>query len=290
MAIFSVIIPAHNEERDIGNCLERLLKQDCEIVVVDDHSIDETSKIVKEYMKKHRNVKLVRLKGRRGRSASAARNAGSEKAKGKYLVFIDADVSVPKNFIKKIKSDLPYDCLSYRFLSKEPKTIFQRAWSAYRKFRDKSGKDVHCIHVVKKELFEKVGGFDEKIFYNEDFDLKNRLLKLNPVYKVSDVVVYHSDPETFDDFVRQRRWQGRGVLTTLRRKKDYRVFRYFAPPVLLPLAFISPIPLILYILIFWIVFSVRTKDVVNSLLWVLLDYFGRFISLFYFCKELFKSK
>lgn len=43
--LFSIVIPAHNEEKDIDECLKRLVNQNCEIVVVNDGSTDNTERI-----------------------------------------------------------------------------------------------------------------------------------------------------------------------------------------------------------------------------------------------------
>lgn len=267
--LFSIVIPAHNEEKDIGECLKRLMNQNCEILVVNDGSTDDTEKIARDY-----GVKVINFT--KSHSASFARNRGAERAKGKYLIFIDADMIVPKDFIEKVKSYLPFDCLTYRVLSYKPKTIFQRAWSTYRKKIEKHGAE-GCFHCVRKKMFEKVKGYDENIFYFEDFDLKERILKLNPKYKISNIIVYHKDVKNFKDFIRQRKWHGKGIFTLVTKKRKLYPLKHFVP-----CFFFHLLPV--YLLICWIIFYKDTKEVINSFLWVSLDYIGRFISLFYFIK------
>jgi len=285
--LISIIIPAHNEENVIGKCLSSLIRQDFrkkyEIIVINDGSIDKTKKIVKRYP-----VKLLNFK--KDHSASFARNQGSKIAKGKYLIFVDADMIVPKNFVKRIESYLPFDCLSYHVLSYKPKTIFQRAWSAYRKYIDKpiEGEAKHCIHCIKKELFKKVGGYNEKIFYFEDSDLRGRILKSTANYRVSDIMVLHIDPKGLSDFVRQRKWHAKGILSILKEKNDILALKYFVPCLFLPITYVTSILFLLYLVLFWLKFAIRTKELINSFLWFFLDYIGRFISLFYFIKELVK--
>lgn len=95
----SVIIPAHNEEEYLEMCLKSVLNQTekaSEIIVVDNNSTDKTAEIAKKY-----NVKLVReLK----QGISYSRNKGFNSAKSDIIARCDADVLVPKNWIKKIKA------------------------------------------------------------------------------------------------------------------------------------------------------------------------------------------
>ena len=85
--LVSIIIPAHNEERYIEKTLSHIKKQsyrNIEIIVVDDGSIDNTTKKAKIYADK-----IIKLKKRKG--VSYARNAGAKVARGDLLVFLDAD-------------------------------------------------------------------------------------------------------------------------------------------------------------------------------------------------------
>jgi glycosyltransferase involved in cell wall biosynthesis len=99
----SFVIIAYNEARNIGRTLDGILAQeglrDYEVVVVDDGSRDGTAAVVKEVTEKHRTVRLVALPKNRGRGA--ARAAGLTAAKGKYIAFVDADILLPKDWLKK---------------------------------------------------------------------------------------------------------------------------------------------------------------------------------------------
>jgi hypothetical protein len=127
----------------------------------------------------------------------------------------------------------------------------------------------------------------EKIFYYEDIDLKEGFLKADYRFEGPITVkVYHIEPENCGDFVRQRKWQAKGILSVLKEKRRIIILKYFIPTLLLPLCYFSFLPLLIYFIYFWLKYSIKTKELVNSLLWVVLDYIGRFISLIYFCREL----
>ncbi|OGY09045.1 MAG: hypothetical protein A2782_00975 [Candidatus Blackburnbacteria bacterium RIFCSPHIGHO2_01_FULL_43_15b] len=109
----SVIIPAYNEEKLIGTCLDSLVEQtdaNFEVVLVDNNSTDQTSAIAQQYAKKL-NLTIV-LEKRKGRGK--ARATGFLKARGQYLLSTDADTTVPPTWVETItrqldsKNMLPY--------------------------------------------------------------------------------------------------------------------------------------------------------------------------------------
>lgn len=103
----SFVIIAYNEERNIARTLESILAQDglrdYEIIVVNDGSKDNTLDVVRIIAKQHDVVRIVDLQPNQGRGA--ARAAGVAAANGKYLAFVDADISLPSDWLKRC---LPY--------------------------------------------------------------------------------------------------------------------------------------------------------------------------------------
>ena len=98
----SVIVPVYNEESNIDNCLNSLLKQNYkkyEILVVDNNSTDNSQKKIRQLMEKNKKIKLF-VEKRQG--AASARNTGINKSRGEILLFIDADCIAQKDWIKRI--------------------------------------------------------------------------------------------------------------------------------------------------------------------------------------------
>lgn len=94
----SVVIPAYNEEKNIGTCLDYLLNQEekpDEIIVVDNNSKDKTAQIAKKYGAR---VVVEKIQG-----MIPARNAGFNAAKYEVIARTDADTMPPKDWILKIK-------------------------------------------------------------------------------------------------------------------------------------------------------------------------------------------
>jgi len=94
--LVSILIPARNEGKNIGRCLNSLIRQDydnIEILVLDDNSSDGTSKVVQRFCKKDKRIRLFRGKplpeGWLGKSYACYQLSGY--ARGDYYLFVDAD-------------------------------------------------------------------------------------------------------------------------------------------------------------------------------------------------------
>lgn len=93
----SIIVPVYNVEKYIHKCLDSLVNQtlkELEFIFVNDGSPDNSPKIIKEYQKKDKRIKLLNKEN--GGQASA-RNLGLEHAKGEYIAFLDSDDYVKEN-------------------------------------------------------------------------------------------------------------------------------------------------------------------------------------------------
>jgi chlorobactene glucosyltransferase len=118
--LVSILIPARNEKKNIGRCLRALSRQDysnIEILVLDDDSDDNTAEIIKKWSKKDNRIKYLKgkLLPKKWKGKSYACQQLACKAKGKYLIFTDADTlhfpdSVSSSLAALISNDL--DALS----------------------------------------------------------------------------------------------------------------------------------------------------------------------------------
>lgn len=104
----SIIVIAFNEDRRIGACLEALLSQDApiayEILVVDDGSSDGTISTVEELQRHHQNLRLLRHPVNKGRGA--ARRSGQDATNATWIGFVDADIVVPPNWLRRCLEEL----------------------------------------------------------------------------------------------------------------------------------------------------------------------------------------
>lgn len=186
---FSIIIPVYNGEKTIGRCLRSVfdsIYKNFEVIVVDDGSTDETWKIVQGFP-----CRAIRLD--RNCGVATARNKGAEKAEGKILLFLDADVLVKKdslNFIvDSFKKNSHITAVQGIYGKESPAqnlATFYKHYYNYYKFskvptRFLSSTSAFCL-AIKKDVFKKVGGFDSNFPPHsaaEDVDLGLRLKKLN---------------------------------------------------------------------------------------------------------------
>lgn len=113
---YSLVIPVLNEEESIPELVKNienaLKKEPYEIVFIDDGSTDKSVEILKKLSQKERNIRLIAL--RRNLGKSPALTLGFQKAKGEYVVMMDADLQDDPNEIKKLqkKMDEGYDLVS----------------------------------------------------------------------------------------------------------------------------------------------------------------------------------
>ncbi len=98
--LVSVIVPVYNVERYIKECIESILQQtykNIEVIVVDDGSPDKSAAIISKISKKDPRVRLIT---KENGGVSSARNVGLDNANGEYVVFVDADDFLAKDFVE----------------------------------------------------------------------------------------------------------------------------------------------------------------------------------------------
>ena len=100
--LVSAIIPVYNTERYLRECLDSLCKQtysNLEIILIDDGSTDASPAICDEYSVKDSRISVIH---NQNAGVSAARNTGLDKAKGKYIAFVDSDDWVEPEYIESL--------------------------------------------------------------------------------------------------------------------------------------------------------------------------------------------
>ncbi|MFQ6061511.1 MAG: glycosyltransferase [Thermoplasmata archaeon] len=205
----SVVVTVKNEERNIVDLLDSLVTQEGprEILIVDAHSTDKTQDIVRSYQERYKCVKYF-LKGG---TIGAGRNYGVEQSEGDAVAFIDGDCIANPFWLKKMREGL-----------KEAQVVAGRTIQVgYHAFEDLErveliykGFDITfptCNLAYDKELFRRIGGFDEWFLTAEDIDLNLRAVEEGAkiLYK-KDAVVYHRTRGSFYNFYKQALWNGAG--------------------------------------------------------------------------------
>lgn len=179
---FSIIIPTLNEEKFLPKLLGDIKNQvdrEFEVIIVDGNSEDHTRDIG-QAQDKYYDVKIYKVDRR---NVSFQRNYGAAKAKGEYLVFLDADAQINKFFIKNLKKTIEKkkglifipaivpDESSARPILKLVNFIIELSQLTNKPLS--SGGSM----VWERNFFTRVGGFDEKIFLAEDHSIIQKALK-----------------------------------------------------------------------------------------------------------------
>ncbi len=169
--MISIIIPTLNEEKYLPLLLDSIKKQKyrCEVIVVDTFSKDKTVKIARKYGCK---VIMGHFK-----NPGDSRNGGAKKASGDLLLFLDADVILSKDFLKKNigefqrrKLDVA-SCYAIPLSKKIVDKLFYGSANIFLKFMQRIKPFAHgfCIF-CKKEVHEKINGFNTALKFGEDSD------------------------------------------------------------------------------------------------------------------------
>ena len=168
--LVSIIITTKNEEDVLGNLLESVKKQthkSVEVLLVDNNSTDKTKDIGKKYGARVFN---------KGPERSTQRNFGVKKAKGKYVLVLDADMVLTKNVLK----ELIEKAKNYKVLIVPEKSFGEGFWVKFKIFEREfyEGEDlIEAARFFERETFLKFGGYDTGITGPEDYDLPLRMRK-----------------------------------------------------------------------------------------------------------------
>jgi len=231
---FTIIIPSLNEEINLPILLESINNQSFkkyEVIVVDCFSKDSTKEKVEKLMKKMSQLQLLQ---RKTKNVSQARNIGAFLAKSEYLIFFDADVEIGEpDFLGKIKKHIEEDQLDMLTVWNRPKTkniigqltltVLNLGMSAMQKLKPTANGP--CI-IIKKELFNKLKGFDETIVFGEDFEITQKAWKMGAKFKVfSKPILY----------VSARRWEQEGIPITIYKTVKSLLHQFFIGPIRKPI-------------------------------------------------------
>lgn len=216
ISLISVIVPVYNGKDVIAGCIESLLDMDYpkdryEIIIVDNNSVDETAAIIRKY-----SVKYL-FEAQKG--PSAARNAGAKAASGDILAFTDADVIVDRNWLIEIEKAFNLNQDIAGVVGKRS-GINKNFWAECSQKSDeiheanmeKQGNDLKEADTrnfsIRRDVFEKLKGFNTSIINAEDFELALRLYHQGHRLKfVRSVDIRHINPIDPFNIVNARREQ-----------------------------------------------------------------------------------
>jgi glycosyltransferase involved in cell wall biosynthesis len=203
----SVVVPTRDAARTLRACLESVRRQDhpdVELVVVDNHSTDETPLIA---------ARLADRVEAGGPERSAQRNRGVAIATGPWVMWVDADMV------------LPDDCISTALATSRrtgadavalPEvTVGHGFWARCRALERSCYLDdpgLHNPRLLRRDVLERVGGFDESMSGPEDAHLRHLLRSAGVTVALAPVLVVHDEGRlTLRDVLAKRVYYGRSL-------------------------------------------------------------------------------
>ncbi len=166
----SIVITTKNESGHIELCLQSIKDQtyrNIEIIVVDNGSRDQTKEIAKRYTKRVFDA---------GPERSAQRNFGAKKARGRFLLFLDADMILTPDVVARCAKITQKN--DYIAVVVPEKSFGSGFWAKCKALERSYYEHVDWIESARffqKKAFDSIGGYDEALTGPEDFELPQRI-------------------------------------------------------------------------------------------------------------------
>jgi len=232
LPLVSIIIPCRNEEKFIANCLDSLIANDyptdkLEILVVNGMSEDGTRGIIEEYAQQYPSIKLL---DNSKKIVPVAMNLGVKNAKGNIIIRMDAHNEYSKDYISKIVYWLKEsgadnvggiwvtlpggDTLIAKAIAFVLSSPFGVGNSMFRiGVKEPTYVDTVPFGAYRKEVFDKIGLFDEELVRNQDIEFNLRLKKAEgEILLVPDIISYYHARSNLIDLFKQNFWNGFWVI------------------------------------------------------------------------------
>lgn len=244
----SIIIPCRNEEKFIGKCLDSIIAQDypkdrLEILVVDGMSDDGTRAIVEGYTDRYSFVKLV---NNPKKITPSALNIGIRCAKGEIIVRMDAHAEYPQTYIStcieyldKMGADVVggpvitkpgADTLIAKSIALATSHPFGVGNSKFRTSKQKGYVDTVPFGAYRRDVFKKVGLFDERLVRNQDNELSSRIIDSGgKIYLTPELTAYYYNQSTISGLLKQALRTGMWNIVTIKIKPAAFRWRHFVP-------------------------------------------------------------
>lgn len=255
--MISVIVPCRNEKDHIESCVCSILSQkplldELEILVVDGMSEDGTRDILANIAERESSLRVL---DNSSLTTPAALNIGIEASRGQYVAILGAHAEYALNYLQtcaELLKEHPEACCAGGPIISRGKGVFGQAvaaamshpvgvGNAKHRFPDYEGyAEGACFPMFRKEIFKKVGLFDEKFVYAEDDELNYRIARGGDKVFISSrarctYFVRETPRRLFQQYFRY----GSARVAVLRKYRLPASFRQIVPPVFIGLVLIS---------------------------------------------------
>lgn len=204
--LVSVVVSTKNEEENLADCLESIMDQSypadrIEILVIDNNSTDKTVKIARRY-----TDKVFKKSGGR----SVQRNYGFYKSRGKYILWLDADMRISSNLIEQCVLKIKDNIALYLPEKIESKGLFGRIRNFERSFY--FGTCIDSPRFILRSALMKIKGFDPSLYAGEDWDMDRRLSQLGKFKLIKTAYIRHDEKKSnLIKYLIKKRYYSRGL-------------------------------------------------------------------------------
>ena len=239
----SIIVPCYNSELTIKKCAQSILNNIIttdnpelfEFIIVNDGSNDGTADIIKNID----NAKIINHGKNQG--LSAARNSGIKESNSDYIIFIDSDIILSNNWVKRIYSKIQEKKEVVGIIgnlepepNKKVSSLDKYLFGSYRGTKKIDFNSplnyksfVFSNTIIKKNILDQVGNFDESLvkYGGEDTELAIRIDKVFPVglRKITNIKSYHITKKTINQHINHMFEYGQNnFLKIINKHPDYK--------------------------------------------------------------------
>lgn len=243
----SVVMPLYNEEAYIGGCIDSLLRQnypkeEMEWIFVDGMSKDKTVSIINSY--KERYPDLIRVFENPNKTVPYAMNIGINKAQGKYIIRLDAHADYATNYFSKCvhyldstDADNVGGVAETKAKTKFGETIAKMLSSRFgvgnSQFRTGGSSgyvDTVPFGAFRKEVFDKYGGYDERLTRNQDNEMNYRIRKNGgKIWLADDIHLTYYCRDSLSGICKMAMQNGRWNIITMKLCPGAMGIRHFIP-------------------------------------------------------------
>lgn len=209
----SVVVTTRNEAANIGACLDSVAKQSypperVEVIVVDNASTDATKHIAggfTQHVYDH------------GPERSAQRNFGIGKATGKYVLYLDADMTLSADVLRECAEQCEKRNFAAVYIPE--RIVGNSFWIKVRDFERGfyNATCIDCVRFVNKAKFAEIGGFDETMTGPEDWDFDRRINGAGPCGIIEAPIHHNEGAFDFARYLRKKAYYA-GSFETYARK------------------------------------------------------------------------
>ena len=246
LPFISVILPVRNEEKYIAACVDSIFSQDypaelMEVIFVDGRSEDRTVAMLREMQKVHPQIVVL---DNPNRTVPYAMNIGIRESRAEVIVRLDAHAEYPPDYIRlSVETLLTKDCdnaggvfetrgrgFMGEAIAEMLKTPLGVGNATYRLTQEDGYVDTVPFGCWKKELFDRIGGFDERMTRNQDNELNFRIRKNGgKVYLNHNIRVLYYCRDTLRGIMRMGFMNGKWNVITMTLVPGSMGVRHFVP-------------------------------------------------------------